>query len=106
MLCGNGRDEGLIADCFHGYRAARTLVSFLGFVLNHAWGWYHWRKAHEYFMSPFSVFLWGVGLVADLLYPFLLWEARKTERILPNGRKVGEDSLIEKKKRGRTLSPI
>jgi len=52
-------------------------------------------------MSPFSVFLWGVGLVADLLYPFLLWEARKTERILPNGRKVRGDNLVEeKKKRG------
>ena len=39
--------------------------------------------------------------MAGLLYPFLLWEVRKTERILPSGRKVRGDSLVEeKKKRG------
>ena len=39
--------------------------------------------------------------MADLLYPFLLWEARKTEIIPPNGRKVRGDNLVEEKeKRG------
>ncbi|OCL12776.1 hypothetical protein AOQ84DRAFT_333731 [Glonium stellatum] len=84
-----------------GIWATRTLGSLLGFVVNYAWCWYYWREAHEYFMSPFSVFLIGVGLMADLLYPFVLLRIRKTETVSSDGRRIRGDDLVEaKRKRG------
>jgi hypothetical protein len=53
--------------------------------------WYFWIEAHEYVLSPFSVFLCGVGIISDFLYPFVLWRTRNTERILRDGRKVRGD---------------
>jgi hypothetical protein len=50
--------------------------------------WLYWREAHEYFMTPFAIFLWGSALVCDLIYPFVFYRIRKTERVLADGSKV------------------
>lgn len=51
-------------------------------------------------MSPFGVFLWGTGLVCDLIYPFIFYEIRKTERVLPDGSKAPKErSLLEKERK-------
>lgn len=55
---------------------------------------YLWRDAHEYFMSPFGIFLWGTALVCDLVYPFVFAQVRKTEKILPDGSKVAGASSL------------
>ncbi len=69
--------------------------SITGLYLNYGCAWYFWREAHEYFMSPFGVFLWGTGLVCDLVYPFFFYQIRKTEKVLPDGSRVrgGEKRL-------------
>jgi hypothetical protein len=56
--------------------------------------WFLWREAHEYFMSPFGVFLWGTALACDLVYPFVFAEVRKTEEVLPDGSKLAGGSKI------------
>jgi hypothetical protein len=53
----------------------------------------------RYFMSPFSVVLWVTALICDLLYPFVFAEIRKSEKMLPDGRKVAGDSVNSDKKR-------
>ena len=65
--------------------------------MNYGWAWYFWREAHEYFMSPFGVFLWVTGLVCDLIYPFVLYQVLKTEKVLPDGSRVRGDDNISKK---------
>ncbi len=72
--------------CF--YRFTRAVGSFLGLTLNYFWGWYFWPEAHGYFINPFAIFLWATGLLCDLLYPFVLWQVRKTEIVLEDGTKV------------------
>jgi hypothetical protein len=81
-------------------RATRTLGSVVGLYINYGWAWYMWREAHEYFMSPFGVFLWGTGLVCDLIYPFAFVRIKRTEILLPYGRKgaVGSDKKDKKNK--------
>jgi hypothetical protein len=65
--------------------------------MNYGWAWYFWREAHEYFMSPFGIFLWGTGFVCDLIYPLVLYEVQRTEKVLPDGSRVrGGDSSLEK----------
>jgi len=90
----------LFDSCFRGlnhadlsFRGTRVLGSVIGLYGAYAWEWYFWREAHEYFMSPFSVFLWMTSLLCDCLYPFVLWQVRKTERILEDGRKVSGDAV-------------
>ena len=39
-------------------------------------------------MSPFGIFLWGTGLVCDLIYPFVLYQVQKTEKVLLDGSRV------------------
>lgn len=73
--------------------------SVLGLYLYFGLAWYFWPEAHGYFVSPFGVFLWGSGLVSDLVYPFLLYRIRQTEKILPDGRKVKRNS---QQKSGKT----
>ncbi|KAI9651522.1 MAG: hypothetical protein M1829_002700 [Trizodia sp. TS-e1964] len=67
---------------------SRTLGSIIGFNFMYAWEWYFWREAHEYFMSPFAVFLWASSLLCDFIYPYALWRIKKSERVLLYGRKV------------------
>ena len=53
----------------------------------------------RYFMSPFAVVLWITALVCDLVYPFVFAQTRKTERLLPDGRRIAGDSVNFDKKR-------
>jgi len=50
-------------------------------------------------MSPFAVVLWVTALICDLIYPFFFAQIRKSERVLPDGRKVASDSITVYKKR-------
>jgi len=45
----------------------------------------------------FRFFLWGVGWWLIFYNPFLLWEARKTERYF-KWTKVRGDSMVDEKK--------
>jgi len=49
--------------------------------------WYMWREAHEYFVSPLGVVLWMTSLVMDLVYAVLLFQVKRSERVLEDGRK-------------------
>lgn len=80
------------------FRATRTLGSMVGLYMNYGWAWYMWREAHEYFMSPFGIFLWGTGLVCDLIYPFAFAGIKKTEMVLLDGRKAAVGSDMKHKK--------
>lgn len=55
--------------------------------MNYGWLWWYWTDAHEYFMSPFALFLWVGGFVCDAAYAFVLWRIRQMERVLDDGRK-------------------
>lgn len=79
-------------------RATRTLGSIVGLYMNYGWAWYMWREGHDYFMSPFSIFLWGTGLVCDLIYPFSFVKIKKAEIVLPDGRKAPAGSDLKEKK--------
>lgn len=50
-------------------------------------------------MSPFAVVLWVTALISDLIYPFAFAQIRKSERVLPDGRKVAGDNINVDKKR-------
>lgn len=81
-------------------RGTRTLGSIIGFYLVYGWEWVFWRDAHEYFMSPFAMFMWVSSMICDSIYPYVLWRVRKTERSLPDGRKTrAYDMWSESQKR-------
>ncbi|KAH9215122.1 hypothetical protein DL95DRAFT_523429 [Leptodontidium sp. 2 PMI_412] len=79
-----------------GIWATRALGSLVGLHANYGWMWYYWREGHEYFMSPFSIFLWVTALVTDFVYPFAFAYIRKTEKVGPDGRKVAGDMVSVK----------
>ena len=68
------------------------LGSIIGFYMVFGWEWYFWSEAHEYFVSPFGIFLLMTALICDTVYPFVLWQIQKTETILGDGRKVAATS--------------
>jgi hypothetical protein len=74
-------------------RGTRFLGSVIGFYLVYGWEWYFWTEAHEYFMSPFALFLWVSSVICDFIYPYALWHIQKTEKVLPDGKKVRADSI-------------
>lgn len=81
--------EEHITDCFSDGtdRATRTFGSIMGLYLNYGWAWWFWTEAHEYFVSPFALFLWVGGFVCDIVFAFVLWRVQGTERVLEDGRK-------------------
>lgn len=48
--------------------------------------WWYWPEAHGYVGSRLAVFLWGVAIACDLIYPFVLRSVRRSELVLPDGR--------------------
>lgn len=81
--------RGRAVGCYLLMRGkTRASGSLIGLYLNYGCMWYLWREAHEYFMSPFGIFLWGTALVCDLIYPFVFAEVRKTEDVLEDGSKM------------------
>jgi hypothetical protein len=81
-------------------RFTRTFGSITGLYCNYAWAWYFWREAHEYVLTPFSIFLCGTALLCDLAYPFVLASVLKTELVLPTGRNanVERNNTIKEKR--------
>jgi hypothetical protein len=73
-------------------RATRTPGSITGLFGNYVWGWYFWRDAYKYVMSPFALFLCGTGLACDLAYPIVLWRVKERERMLSDGRNIGKNT--------------
>ena len=63
------------------------------------WQWYWWREANEYVMSPFAIFLCVIGFGCDLAYGAVLWQVKKTERVLEDGRKVRGESIDDRCKK-------
>lgn len=53
--------------------------------------WWYWPEAHGYWVSPLGVFLCGTALIADVVYPFLLYEVRQYEISLSDGRLIRGD---------------
>jgi hypothetical protein len=47
-------------------------------------------------MSPLGILFWGTGLVCDLIYPFVFYQIRKTERTLPDGSKAPGQKTLNK----------
>ncbi|KAF2488364.1 hypothetical protein BU16DRAFT_553852 [Lophium mytilinum] len=83
-----------------GIWASRTIGSIVGAEAVWVSGWYFWPEGFPYVFSPFGVFIWVTALACDLAYPVLLWQIRKTERILPDGSKAsGEMRELNNKKR-------
>ncbi|KAG9258399.1 uncharacterized protein F5Z01DRAFT_689703 [Emericellopsis atlantica] len=66
----------------------RFLGTGIGLNFNYWWAWYTWPEAHGYFMSPPAIFIWGLTTVCDIVYGFVFWNVKSTERDLPDGRKV------------------
>lgn len=73
-------------------RLTRFFGTLIGLNINYAWAWYAWREAHEYFMSPLAVFLWGTTTICDLIYPVVFTYIRRSERVLADGRKIAGGS--------------
>lgn len=55
--------------------------------------WHYWPEAHGYFVNPLGMFINGTALFCDLIYPFALWQVRKTEVALPDGRLVSREKF-------------
>ncbi|KZV87159.1 hypothetical protein EXIGLDRAFT_711894 [Exidia glandulosa HHB12029] len=51
--------------------AARTLGTAFGLYGYYGYRWWLWPEGHEYVVTPFSLFLCSVALLADLVYPIV-----------------------------------
>ena len=92
-VSGKSISHGRVAYYLYGLRFTRTAGSVVGLYLVYGWEWFFWREAHEYFMSPFAIFLWGTSFTCDGVYAYALWRVQKTELVLEDGRKVAGDLL-------------
>ncbi|KAK3313119.1 hypothetical protein B0H66DRAFT_632195 [Apodospora peruviana] len=70
----------------------RTMGTLFGLILDNAFMWWYWPAGYGFIVSPFAVFIWGTSMACDIVYPFLLWQVRRTELLLPDGRLVRCDS--------------
>ncbi|KAK3386064.1 hypothetical protein B0H63DRAFT_394371 [Podospora didyma] len=66
----------------------RSVGSFVGLVGCNLLMYWYWPEAHGFIVNPFAVFLWGTATVCDIAYPFLLWQVRRSERVLSDGSLV------------------
>lgn len=74
-------------------RFCRTTGTIFGMGVCNAILWHYWPEAHGYFLNPFGMFINATALFCDLLYPFVLWQVRKTEVTLPDGRLVSREQF-------------
>ncbi|TLD18179.1 hypothetical protein PspLS_10482 [Pyricularia sp. CBS 133598] len=85
----------------------RSLGSFVGLVALPGMMWWYWPEAHGYFLNPLARFLQALFLLPDIVYPFVLYQVRKTEVELPDGRLVSaEHAVIEKRLEGYGLLKV
>jgi len=69
-------------------RATRFFGTLIGLHANYFWLWYAWPEAHDYVITPFACVLLATSLVADVVFAFVFARVRKTEVILPDGRRI------------------
>ncbi|KAI6555474.1 hypothetical protein MCOR09_009992 [Pyricularia oryzae] len=82
----------------------RSLGSFVGLVALPGMMWWYWPEAHGYFLNPLATFMQALFLLPDIVYPFVLYQIRKTEVELQDGRLVSaEHAVIEKRLEGYGL---
>lgn len=74
-------------------RLCRTIGTIFGMGVCNAILWHYWPEAHGYFVNPLGMFINGTSLLCDLVYPFALWQVRKTEVTLPDGRLVSREKF-------------
>jgi hypothetical protein len=84
-------------------RLCRTIGTIFGLGVCNAILWHYWPEAHGYFVNPLGMFLCGTALLCDLVYPFALWQVRKTEVALPDGRLVSREHFEHIEARGELL---
>lgn len=82
-------------------RLCRFIGSLFGLGFCSALMWWYWPEAHSYWIEPMSVFICGLSLICDIVYPFVLWHVRQTERVDVNGRLVGAHVLELNRKKGQ-----
>ncbi|KAI5920885.1 hypothetical protein F4810DRAFT_394656 [Camillea tinctor] len=76
----------------------RFIGSIVGLGFTNIVLWWHWPEAHGYVTTPVSIFILGFSFLCDALYGFVLWQVRKTERLLPNGRLARGGTIQSKTK--------
>lgn len=69
--------------------------TIFGLFGNHILLWWYWPEAHRAIVNPLGIFLCGSAFLCDLVYPFVLYEIRKTEKALPDGRLVSAEAYEE-----------
>ncbi|KAI0156360.1 hypothetical protein GGR57DRAFT_79039 [Xylariaceae sp. FL1272] len=74
--------------------ACRFIGSIFGMGFANGLLWWFWPEPHAFWVSELSIFICGLSFISDLAYGFALWQVRKTEIVLPDGRLVGGDSGI------------
>ncbi|KAI0883595.1 uncharacterized protein GGS22DRAFT_190254 [Annulohypoxylon maeteangense] len=79
----------------------RITGSLLGLGFCNGLLWWYWPEAHSYFTHPMSIFIGGVSLICDLVYPFVLWHVRQSERVMADGRLVGAHMIEPEKEKGQ-----
>ncbi|KXJ86526.1 hypothetical protein Micbo1qcDRAFT_126044 [Microdochium bolleyi] len=72
--------------------AVRFAGSIFGLQLAPGMLWWYWPEAHQFWVSPMALFMSGFAILCDIAYPVVLWQVRKTEVQLPDGRLVAGDS--------------
>ncbi|KZV87522.1 hypothetical protein EXIGLDRAFT_620555 [Exidia glandulosa HHB12029] len=73
-------------------RASGTLLGMHGY---YGWRWFFWPEAHEYIATPMAVVILGSAFLADWTYPFVFAYIRRTEHILPDGRRISGQKAPE-----------
>lgn len=61
----------------------------------YGWRWFFWPEAHEYIATPMAVVILGSAFLADWTYPFVFAYIRRTEHILPDGRRISGQKAPE-----------
>lgn len=82
-------------------RICRTIGTIFGMGVCNAILWYYWPEAHGFFLNPLGIFLCGTALLCDMVYPFALWQVRKTEVALPDGRLVSLEQFDHMQTKGK-----
>ncbi|KAM7210498.1 hypothetical protein V8F06_014124 [Rhypophila decipiens] len=64
---------------------SRFMGTVFGLVLDNLLMWWYWPDGYIWLVHPFAVFLWGTSIACDMVYPFILYQIRRSEIQLPDG---------------------
>ncbi|KAI0121315.1 hypothetical protein BJ170DRAFT_704402 [Xylariales sp. AK1849] len=95
MVCSTGSLAMLIVRGHSGGTGytiwfSRFVGSLCGMGFCNGVLWWYWPEAHSYWISPLGIFLCGLSLICDLVYPIVLWQIHASEKKMPDGRLVLE----------------